>query len=336
MSDILQKRNTIYGVCAIWIVLFHVFRRIGSPFIPVITNVISIGNVAVDIFFFLSGLCLSLSVEKHHYDKIGWKLFFKRRITRVLIPYLIIGIPYFVWASVFERSGSIVNRFVYFCANISSATFWIKGTQTTWFVYGILLFYLLFPLINTFVRKAATWKKIAVLVCIIIFAVITSYIPILQNSTIVWARLPIFYIGVIAGTGSYYKKTISKSVMIISCIVAVLLGSLVSVSELLDLFAIPQVYRFLLYIPLSLALLMVTVPIKRIRLFELFGSMSLEIYLVHITLLHPLKQFGYIDLLGNWLYLILPVISLMISWLILMCENLILKKGKQNESIQHI
>ena len=121
MSKLLEKRNTIYGVCAIWIVLFHLFRRIGMPYIPVITNIVGIGNMAVDIFFFFSGLCLALSAKKHHYLETGWREYFRRRITRILVPYLIIGIPYYLWDAVFESSGGIVKRIAVFFANISGA-----------------------------------------------------------------------------------------------------------------------------------------------------------------------------------------------------------------------
>ena len=64
MKNLLERRDEIYGVCALWIVLFHVFRRISMPYIPVVTNVIGLGNMGVDIFLFLSGVCLYLSSDR--------------------------------------------------------------------------------------------------------------------------------------------------------------------------------------------------------------------------------------------------------------------------------
>ena len=98
MSKLLEKRNTIYGVCAIWIVLFHTFRRIGMPYIPVLTNIVGIGNMAVDVFFFFSGLCLALSVKKHDYQIAGWGGLLQEKIesdspaiSDHLYPLLLVG-----------------------------------------------------------------------------------------------------------------------------------------------------------------------------------------------------------------------------------------------------
>lgn len=48
----------------------------------------SIGNVGVDIFLLLSGIGLYYSYER---SSAG---FFKRRLSRVLIPHLIFAVPY--------------------------------------------------------------------------------------------------------------------------------------------------------------------------------------------------------------------------------------------------
>ena len=83
MQRLLEKRNAIYGICALWIVLFHLSRKIGMPFyIPVVTEVISIGNMAVDVFLFLSGLCLPVISVLLSYivDRIGKK--FLKRVQR--------------------------------------------------------------------------------------------------------------------------------------------------------------------------------------------------------------------------------------------------------------
>ena len=317
MSKLLEKRNTIYGVCAIWIVLFHTFRRIGMPYIPVLTNIVGIGNMAVDVFFFFSGLCLALSVKKHDYQIAGWGGYYKRRLSRILLPYLIICIPYYLWAAAFETSGSIVHKAVVFIANLSSASFWLRGTQTTWYAYGILVFYLLFPLLYRAVNKSRT-ASLSLLAGLIAFAVVSAYVPILKNSMRVWARLPIFTIGIIVpGEGDRIKHITDKKWMLASGVVFIAIGLATSISEISESFTIPQVYRLLLYIPMTLSLLNIVSKVGgKVQFFEWIGTLSLEIYLVHITLLHPLKYYGIMDTVGYWLYLILPVIAVLISWLV--------------------
>jgi len=298
------------------------------PYVPVVTNIVGIGNIAVDIFFFFSGLCLGLSVNKHDYQNTGWKNYYKRRLSRIFLPYLIICIPYYLWAAAFESSGGVAKKVAVFFANLSSASFWLRGTQTTWYVYGILVFYALFPAIYTFVKRNVFWKRITLLLGMVLFAVLAAYVPILKHSLIVWARLPIFTIGVISGTEQYKDRGPKTREVVVAVIIVVMIGWITSKSELSESFNIPSVYRLLLYIPLTVALLLLLSMVgKKIGVLEWVGSVSLEVYLIHITLLHPLRYYGIMDAVGYWLYLILPAVTLIIAWVVGKIERLILKQG---------
>lgn len=327
MTTLIEKRNTIYGICAIWIVLFHIFRRIGMPYIPVITNTIAIGNMAVDVFFFFSGLCLSLSVKKHNYPNTGWRVYFGRRFIRVLVPYFIICIPYYLWNAVFEVKGNTSHKLIMFFANLSSVSFWLKGTETTWYLYGIVLFYLLFPLLYMCLTKIGQGERFFLLAGFIIFAVITAYIPILKNSMILWARLPIFSIGIMMGIEKEKIWEPKRNELTILSIMLIVLGAITSISEISETITIPKVYRFLLYMPMTLVLLLLLSKIRhKIAVFESIGRISLELYLSHITLLHPLKHYGAMDAVGYWLYLILPVISIILAFIVRRIEQLLQSK----------
>ena len=118
MNKLLEKRNTIYGILAIWIIVFHTYRKISMPYIPIVTNIVAIGNMSVDVFFFFSGLCLALSAMKHNYQKDGWGVYYRRRFSSILIPYLIICIPYYLWSATFEISGSTIHKAFSFVVNI--------------------------------------------------------------------------------------------------------------------------------------------------------------------------------------------------------------------------
>lgn len=331
IDGLLKKRDAIYGFCALWIVLFHTFRRISMPYIPVVTNFVCLGNMAVDVFLFFSGLCLYLASEKHRYAEVGWGDYYRRRFSRVVLPYFIVGIPYFLWNSIAEHTGSALSGVLLFVANITSANFWLRGTQTVWFVYAIIAFYLLFPLIYRFVRKSAGTRCVLLVVVMALFAVATYYTPILKNSMIVWSRLPIFTIGVIAGKHAAKiripdgKKWVA---VILSAVVVLALGFWISNNEIFGQGHIPQVYRLLLYVPMTLALLVIVsaLPGQRFPLFSWLGGLSLEIYLVHITLLHPIKFYGMMDAVGYWLYLILPVMAIPIAFLVGKLADWILKK----------
>ena len=302
------------------------------PYIPVVTNLVGIGNLSVDIFFFLSGLCLSLAAERHHYIENHWKGYYRRRLERVLIPYLIVGVPYYLWNCLCEASGSPVKRGVLFLANLSSASFWLRGTQTTWYVYAIILFYFLFPLLLSFIKKRSRTEQLALLAGLACFSFLSAYTPILKNSVIVWARLPIFAAGIMAGEagGQTGRSSLTKLQTVAALAFAFLLGAIASFSELSETFTIPTVFRFLLYFPLTLlvmTLLSANPPRTRARALEWLGGLSLELYLVHITLLHPLKYYGIMDAVGYWLYLLLPAVSAAAAWLVKKIEEMILKRA---------
>ena len=327
MNRLLEKRDTIYGFCAIWIVLFHIFRKISMPYIPVVTNIVGIGNAAVDVFFFLSGICLSLSAGKHKYAEKGWGDYYRRRFSRVVVPYLIICIPYYLWASMFESNGSFLHKALVFVANISSASFWLRGMQTTWYVYGIIVFYILFPAIYNFLSKRGLKGGMLLVAVMVGFAIASAYTPILKNSIVVWARLPIFTLGTIAGRYQEKEYEITKIKLACAVIVLLSLGFVISKSELSEAVIIPQVYRLLLYIPMTIAFCLVVSAVGvRIRFLDLVGTVSLEMYLIHITSLHPLNYYGVMNAIGYWLYLVLPMGTIVVSLAVSKLETFVLRR----------
>ncbi len=312
MSSLLNKRNTIYGMCAIWIMLFHVYRKVSMPYIPVITNIIGIGNMAVDVFFFFSGLCLSISAGRKDYQNSGWKEYFTRRLKRIGVPYLVICIPYYLWNAAFEAGGSSLHKGLVFISNLSSASFWLRGKETTWFVYGIAAFYILFPVIYSFIIRKDLKRKVMLILGMVIFSIITAYVPILRNSTIVWARLPIFTIGVMLGAVDDKRfRTCGGRMIATAATVLAVAGTITSMSEVSTVFTLPEVVRFLMYCPMTLALMQIlSIKGDKNRALEWAGGLSLELYLVHITLLHPMKYYGLTDRAGYLMYIILPLVSI--------------------------
>lgn len=328
MNKLLRNRNAVYGICAIWIVLFHTFRKIGMPYIPVVTNFVSLGNMAVDIFLFLSGISLSFSAAKHDFEKNGWKEYYRRRFNRVVIPYLIVAVPYYLWNCIAEQTGGIIRRAAIFAANLTSASFWLKGMQTTWYVYAIVVFYLLFPGIYRFAKSQKSTAKAALLILMVLFAIATYYIPLLDNSMIVWARLPVFTLGVMIGTSERKEYPLAgKMAATLGCLFLIAAGWFISSCEIFELYKLPQVYRLLLYMPMTYLIVKFQSEIRwENKLWSWIGSMSLEIYLLHITLLHPLKYYGVMDAVGYWLYLILPILAVALSCVVVRIEEFVLNR----------
>lgn len=332
-DNLLKKRDRIYAICAVWIIFFHIFRQIGLPYISVLSNVVSIGNMAVDIFMFLSGLCLSLSAERNKYEISGWGGYFRRRFSRILLPYVLIAVPYYLYASIVEHTGSVTSKIILFVANVTSANFWLRGTQTTWFVYAIILFYLLFPLVYRLVREQSVLTSLLLIATTIGFALFSAHIPVVRHSMIVWTRMPVFITGIVCGV---YRSEISKFMsgrsrwgLFVSLLIVVLLGWRVSVSYLDETRALPQELRLILYFPMTLGVsfILSSVPLSKSDRWPIskLGGLSLELYLIHITLLHPFEHYGWMSVLGYYMYLVLPGVTIIITFAVGHIERLIMR-----------
>ena len=147
MDRVLNYRAEIFGFLIIWIVVFHIERVVGLPiYLPIITPFIQRGNCAVDIFMFLSGFCLCLSLNREY----SLKKFYVKRFKRVVISYLLVAIPFFIWKSLEEFS---TIRIAHFFFDFSGLSFWFRGCQNTWFVHAILAFYIITPFFYYIIRK---------------------------------------------------------------------------------------------------------------------------------------------------------------------------------------
>ena len=141
LAEILKHRATIYGVLSIWIMFFHIARRIGVPGNPgIISPLINMGNVAVDIFLFLSGYCVHESWKRDR----SIRRFYSKRLSRILVPYFVFAVPLYAWKYLVETIGGLVD----FIGDILSYNFWKSGMQTTWYASAIILFYIVLPFLS--------------------------------------------------------------------------------------------------------------------------------------------------------------------------------------------
>ena len=329
LRNLLKHRNAIYGALAIWIILFHINRRLGEPVqVPVLSQALTCGNMAVDVFMFFSGCCLFLSMKR----KSDIKNFYKRRILRLLPAYFMITVPYWLWRSLIEvplPHGGF--HFVRFFADLSSATFWLSGIEIAWFVDAIFVFYLLFPLIFKVVNQGDGRSILLLLAVYAANIIAIEYIPLYDRSSIAWTRLPIFIFGTIAGK---YVDKIDLSRLKGSCNFLVVGGALFILIASLIVFPIGSLftrgdikseYLWLLYAPISMLLLTVLMfavgkqtvkSVKCTKYLEKAGGMSLELYMTHIIILHWVTYYGLLDKFGMWTFVIIPMGAVLWSMLV--------------------
>ena len=55
-KDVMKYREFLFGLAAVWIVFFHIRAMVGVPREGVLRGFLSLGNIGVDIFMFLSAV----------------------------------------------------------------------------------------------------------------------------------------------------------------------------------------------------------------------------------------------------------------------------------------
>lgn len=88
-----KYRTEIMGISALWILVFHLITQklIKLDVLSELLGILTHGNLGVDIFLLLSGMGLYCSYKKLEENTL---VFYKKRLKRLLIPYLFISLIY--------------------------------------------------------------------------------------------------------------------------------------------------------------------------------------------------------------------------------------------------
>lgn len=140
------------GIATLGVLCVHSESVVVLP--KVISKLFSYGGIGVYIFVFLSaiGLYYSLSSHEGEYKKTE---FYKRRIQRVFIPYLMIAATWYGIKYLF-----IQHDVAWFFYELSTASFWI-GHHGAWYVAMLVPVYIIFPFFYDWVEGIHGRKKIS-------------------------------------------------------------------------------------------------------------------------------------------------------------------------------
>ena len=310
MDKVLKLRNEIYGFLTLWILIFHVESRVGMDVnIPLLNSFVGKGNFCVDVFFFLSGFCLCLSLNRDS----NIKRFYTKRFRRVVVPYLVIAVPFFIWKSLEEVT---THQFLHFFFDLSGLSFWFKGCLNAWFAEAIFLFYIITPPIYHVVRKSVTNSLVLLAMVYALLIIGYCYVPFVGLSEIAWTRLPIFVIGMIMASHSPHFD-FKYSRMMTWCFALALIIVLFCIQGHVSGFWHRMEYAIAV-IPTLWVLKGVfsVMPANGRCVFAKLGEISLEVYLVHIMTLHVFTFYGFEKQIGQWMFIVLPLITIPLSLMV--------------------
>ena len=190
IADTFAMKQGLMGFAALWIFVYHIWQPMFG-LVPVLGRLESIvkyvGFAGVDLFFFLSGGGLVFSIQKGNV----WS-FYKRRVERILIPYLIMAVCYALY-----QHWSVGLFF----ARISGVYFYTKSMYGfLWYVPAILTLYLLFPAYYALFSRCKNKSLFLLIVLAIWLALSILLKDTLRGDLYGFTnRIPIFLIGVYCG-----------------------------------------------------------------------------------------------------------------------------------------
>lgn len=307
-----KYRTELYGISILWIMIFH-SRAICGYIWPMALRFIHFGNMGCEIFLFISGICLYFSFAKDN----RMIPYLKKRAIRIWVPLLIICLPY--WIALFMKGTISISNFI---SKLFTLDFWLCGDQQIWFAAFMVIAYLLYPYFYHFIfDKGHPFLRTVILAgfVVLLTLVVRSQNPTFYNRVEVGlTRFPVFILGVFTGKLVYERATFPRKYLIVVFTFFIGFGLLTSKHFFTDIW---QRYIFLFVaIPMTilLAYLLNQIPWdfpKKILRF--FGTMSLELYFVHIIMVRFYKQgFLWPFTPDNVLpYLFVMILCIPIAWL---------------------
>lgn len=186
-------RPHLMGIATLMILFCHAEPRIivGAAMPNALSWLLKWGNYGVDLFLLLSGFGLYFSL-KNTSSVVQW---YKKRFSRILIPYLIISFVYYIYYCMVNNLG-IVDFFLY----LSTIGFWLDHIGA-WFVALLLPLYALTPLYDRLYAKTEYQGALTLcsIVLIAVLCTIKTDSEILNNIVFAASRVPGFLIGYYLG-----------------------------------------------------------------------------------------------------------------------------------------
>lgn len=331
LYDISRYRGELMGLAMIFVMLFHV----SLPKSEVMYGLVRCGNVGVDMFLLLSGVGLWYAWSK----RPTLKNFYLRRFKRIYPAWLIMASLYYIPQFLTVRGGGYSPDVPNLIANILVGwSFWRIDDLTFWFIPAIMVMYVFAPAYMSIIEKHPVYRWLAV--AAIVLAVMIQYYPPVHKTVghveIFFSRIPIFLIGVNMGAWVKEKRTLDgQSVWLILLLFMMSLAMCVEFEQAWR-GRFPLFLERMVYIPLTvcgillLDLLLRHTPQWVLKSLTFVGSVSLELYLIHIQfVLKYIKPYH----LGFWLTSVTMIaVSLVLAWLLHRIIEYTMARKRKNKS----
>lgn len=221
LGELSVFRTELMGMSTLLILICHMCGYVNLS--TVARYILSLGNIGVDLFLFLSGMGMWNSLSNGGYK--GIRYWYIHRYLKLFIPYLIIILPYDAYRYAIGQMPGFDSLDYLF--GLSTLRFYVSH-DTPWFIAALIPLYLLSPLFFRLLRKYR-WTAAIVLICIFYLCL---FIPasfqldllnnVIKNTQFVIVRATVFVLGFALGQPIKENKQISLWWLIVLFLVGIL------------------------------------------------------------------------------------------------------------------
>lgn len=290
-----KYRTVLMGLAILSIIFFHytedcVTYEYNLRFL-IRTYKQYVGSCGVDVFLFLSGLGVYYSFKK----KPDKKIFYKKRFTRVLVPYFIIAIPaWIVKDMLFLHTGVLqVVKDIFFIS------FFESGYRWFWYILMIICCYLIYPYVFEYIDGPDSIGKMKDIFCVFTILGILFLLgnpDVFDRINILLLRFPAFFLGSFVGKASFEEVEIPRQSFWIVILTFILVSINTTSKPILSRY-IFGVFGIVSFCCIAMCLELMSkrnIRVPRLKaIIEWFGDYSLELYLTHVTLRRFMIMSGF-------------------------------------------
>ena len=320
LSQIGKYRTELMGIAAVSILLCHAGAN--HVVLGVLSPVFALAQFGNALFFLLSGYGLFFSLNKLTFTPRGVLLWYKKRLLRIFIPYLIWCIPWFIYQCVVYPDTNWFNWLYVF----SLLSYWDGSGGVAWFLSVLIALYLISPIIY----KALLIKgKVIVNTVLIAFVACALYFLQPSNVTLrlICSNMPnllAFTLGMTLG----YFTTLNKAVNVWWFVLG---GSIAVAMFFIRHYEAHMLHLGTCMMALPLLVWLLNCTHRGHASLRWVGKISLESYLTNgalprIVALIPWGGAAWLNT-GNYLgYSIVIAAGLFLAWVMHIMAELFIKK----------
>lgn len=296
IDTISKYRAELMGIAMLNVLILHSISWSHAEPTLWITALKSFGRmVFTEGFLFLSGFGLYYSF--HNDSRL--RLFYVKRVKRLLIPYVIITLPFFLYHFFVGDFG-----FGVLFLKLSTLYFWFYGNDGMWYISISALFYTIYPYLHRVLGRPGGGYFLLIVSILFVASVYYFASGYYKMTYIGIAKIPFFILGMYVGKCSLEKKSISVYWIVAALVILGLLymlnfNHIESVRE--------PMYRIVGFSLCTFALTQLDRFNGLMILLRWFGTYSLEIYILHMLLAVILLKSGLNPLLAVTLIIALSL-----------------------------